>query len=112
MWQKGVAHLLLVSLVSSFFSRLPPFCFKRPTINNEPHTQVVEAQQFGKDAIDVIFAEAERMEKVKPGRVLLMQAAACLYCLHGGVLQEELALRASGVVRAVCVIRLTLHTPW
>lgn len=28
---------------------------------------VVEAQQFGKDALDVLFAEAERMEKVKPG---------------------------------------------
>jgi hypothetical protein len=29
--------------------------------------QVVEAQQFGKAAIDVIFAEAEKMEKVRPG---------------------------------------------
>eukprot|EP00878_Enallax_costatus_P013551 GHUV01014169.1.p1 GENE.GHUV01014169.1~~GHUV01014169.1.p1 ORF type:complete len:216 (+),score=11.69 GHUV01014169.1:220-867(+) len=28
---------------------------------------VVEAQQFGKEALDVLFAEAERMEKVKPG---------------------------------------------
>ena len=30
--------------------------------------QVVEAQQFGKEAIDVIFAEAEKMEKITPGR--------------------------------------------
>lgn len=28
---------------------------------------VVEAQQFGKDALDVIFAEAQNMEKIKPG---------------------------------------------
>jgi hypothetical protein len=27
----------------------------------------VEAQQFGPDALNAIFAEAERMEKVKPG---------------------------------------------
>lgn len=34
-----------------------------------PEPQVVEAQQFGKDAIDVIFAEAQNMEKIKPGEV-------------------------------------------
>lgn len=28
---------------------------------------VVEAQQFGKEALDVLFAEAARMEQVKPG---------------------------------------------
>jgi hypothetical protein len=40
--------------------------------------QVVEAQQFGKDAIDVIFAEAERMEKVRPGdRLGLVSVCVC-----------------------------------
>lgn len=29
--------------------------------------QVVEAQQFGKEAINAIFAEAEKMEKIQPG---------------------------------------------
>lgn len=28
---------------------------------------VVESQQFGKDALDVIFAEARKMERVRPG---------------------------------------------
>jgi hypothetical protein len=43
-------------------------------------TQVVEAQQFGKEAIDVIFAEAERMQHVKPGEATLCVGRTRLAC--------------------------------
>ena len=50
-------------------SNLRTLAFKENDKNwhNLECKHVVEAQQFGKDALDIIFAEAQKMEHVRPG---------------------------------------------